>query len=39
MQPLSLASLLDYWSAQSLQINLVIFLNLLGALLLGCLVG
>lgn len=39
MQPLSLPSLLDYWSAQSLQINLVIFLNLLGALLLGCLVG
>lgn len=39
MDPLSPSTLLDYWSPLSLHINLVIFLNLLGALMLGCLVG
>lgn len=39
MNPLSADMLSDYWSVGSLQINLVIFLNLLGALVLGCLVG
>ena len=39
MNPLSSQMLLDFWSPAALQINLVIFLNLLGALMLGCLVG
>ena len=39
MNPLSSQMLFDFWSPAALQINLVIFLNLLGALVLGCLVG
>ncbi len=39
MNALSLDMLSDYWSSDSLQVNLVIFMNLLGAMLLGCLVG
>lgn len=39
MRPLSTQMLLDFWSPAALQINLVIFLKLLGALLLGCVVG
>lgn len=39
MNPLSSQMLSDFWSPVALQINLVIFLNLFGALLLGCLVG
>lgn len=39
MNPLSGQMLFDFWSPAALQINLVIFLNLLGALVLGCLVG
>lgn len=36
---LSLENLMVYWSADAVAINLVIFMNLLGALLLGLLVG
>lgn len=39
MNALSVEMLSDYWSSGSLQVNVVIFMNLLGALLLGCLVG
>ncbi len=39
MNQLSAEMLLDFWSSSALQVNLVIFLNLFGALLLGCLVG
>ena len=39
MNQLSTEMLLDYWSSSALQVNLVIFMNLFGALLLGCLVG
>jgi putative Mg2+ transporter-C (MgtC) family protein len=37
--PLSLDSLAAYWSAAEVETNIVIFMNLLGALLLGFLVG
>lgn len=36
---LSPGSLMSYWSVEAVAINLVIFMNLLGALLLGLLVG
>jgi putative Mg2+ transporter-C (MgtC) family protein len=36
---LSLEHLMTYWSAEAVAINLVIFMNLVGALLLGLLVG
>ena len=39
MNQLSTEMLLDFWSSSALQVNLVIFMNLFGALLLGCLVG
>ncbi len=39
MDPFSLASLARYWSGSQVEVNLVIFANLLGALLLGLLVG
>lgn len=39
MNQLSPLMLLDFWSSAALQINLVIFLNLFGALILGCIVG
>lgn len=39
MNLLSLSSLESYWSPLSLEVNLVIFYNLFGALALGCLVG
>ena len=39
MNPLSLQSLADYWSRPALATNVVIFFNLLGALILGLLVG
>ena len=39
MNPLSAESLANYWSGTEVTVNLVIFLNLLGALLLGALVG
>ena len=39
MTELSFESLATYWSAQTLATNIVVFLNLLGALLLGLLVG
>ena len=35
MNALSVEMLSDYWSSGSLQVNVVIFMNLLGALLLG----
>jgi putative Mg2+ transporter-C (MgtC) family protein len=39
MDPLSLQSLADYWSRPAVATNVVIFFNLLGALILGLLVG
>lgn len=39
MNPLSLESLAAYWSASEVATNLIVFFNLLGALLLGLLVG
>jgi putative Mg2+ transporter-C (MgtC) family protein len=39
MNQFSTAMLMDFWSSAALQVNLIIFLNLFGALLLGCLVG
>jgi putative Mg2+ transporter-C (MgtC) family protein len=39
MNFLALESLAPYWSASEVTVNLVIFMNLLGALLLGALVG
>ena len=39
MNQLSVDMLLDFWSSSALQVNLLIFMNLFGALLLGCLVG
>jgi putative Mg2+ transporter-C (MgtC) family protein len=39
MNQLSTEMLLDFWSSSALQVNLLIFMNLFGALLLGCLVG
>ena len=39
MNYLSLESLARYWSSTEVSVNLVVFLNLLGALLLGALVG
>lgn len=39
MNPLSGEVILDFWSVSALEINLVIFLNLFGALVLGCIVG
>ncbi len=39
MNPLDINSLLTYWSAPEVATNLVVFLNLFGALLLGLLVG
>lgn len=39
MNPLSLESLAAYWSAPALATSLLVFFNLLGALLLGLLVG
>ena len=39
MTELSFESLAAYWSAQTIATNIVVFLNLLGALLLGLLVG
>ncbi|MCJ8169275.1 MgtC/SapB family protein [Atopomonas sediminilitoris] len=39
MHPLSPEMLLDYWSLDMLQTNLLIVLHLLGALFLGCIVG
>jgi putative Mg2+ transporter-C (MgtC) family protein len=39
MNSLTLASLASYWSAAEMQTNLVICLNLLGAMLLGMVVG
>ena len=39
MDMLSVKALSDYWSAPEVAANVVIFLNLLGALLLGLLVG
>jgi len=39
MNPLSPAALMAYWSSNELGTNAVVFLNVLGALLLGLLVG
>ena len=39
MTELSLESLAAYWSAPTVAVNIIVFLNLLGALLLGLLVG
>jgi putative Mg2+ transporter-C (MgtC) family protein len=39
MNMLSARALADFWSAPQIEANTVIFLNLLGALLLGLLVG
>jgi putative Mg2+ transporter-C (MgtC) family protein len=39
MNELSLASLSSYWSASVVATNVIVFLNLLGALLLGLIVG
>ena len=39
MNPLSLEFLAHYWSAREVAINLLIFVNLFGALLLGLVVG
>lgn len=39
MNPLSVDSLSAYWSAPEISTNLVVFLNLIGALLLGLVVG
>ena len=39
MQPLSLASLHQYWSTALVEANVLVVLNLLGALFLGMLVG
>src|SRR5882724_1454067 len=39
MNFLSLTSLESYWSSPEIEINIVIFLNIIGALLLGLLVG
>jgi putative Mg2+ transporter-C (MgtC) family protein len=39
MTALSLDSLAAYWSATEVETNLIVFMNLLGALLLGLLVG
>jgi putative Mg2+ transporter-C (MgtC) family protein len=39
MNQLSTEMLLDFWSSSALQVNLLIFMNLFGALVLGCLVG
>ena len=39
MNELSLEALANYWSATTVAINIIVFLNLLGALLLGLLVG
>ena len=39
MNHLSLEALSGYWSANEISTNIVVFMNLLGALLLGFLVG
>ena len=39
MNALPMSTLSDYWAASVVTSNLVVFLNLLGALLLGLLVG
>jgi len=39
MNLLSLKSLATYWSSSEVSVNLVVFMNLVGALLLGALVG
>ncbi|WP_174873121.1 MgtC/SapB family protein [Vogesella oryzae] len=39
MNMVSLQNLADYWSLQMVTTNLIVFLNLLGALLLGMIVG
>lgn len=39
MHPLSLDSLAAYWSLEEVSTNIIVFFNLLGALLLGLLVG
>jgi len=39
VNPLSFESLSSYWSAPEVAINVIVFMNLLGAMLLGLLVG
>ncbi len=39
MNELSFANLSDYWSTQEMATNLIVFFNLLGALILGLIVG
>jgi len=39
MNPIAADSLLAYWSAQEISTNILVFLNILGALLLGLIVG
>lgn len=39
MQPLSIEALSRYWSVQEVSINIIVFMNLVGALLLGFIVG
>jgi putative Mg2+ transporter-C (MgtC) family protein len=39
MSTLSLESLMSYWSAAEVETNIIVFMNLLGALLLGLIVG